>query len=149
MHKTILQSRKRDVWTHSRTPSKSHSTYSAFLVFISYIPLHPFTSPSSTTCFLEKSTLLTPHSRSNGSPSHLTLSVSLISSFLKSVCWIGIRRYVQIARKRSLRSTPVGFVAYTSMFHGRRGWMRRMKGSGGSHAKRKKLFDGVRCGRGG
>ena len=30
----------------------------------------------------------------------------------------------------------MGFVLYTSTFHGRRGWMRYIKDSVGSHAKR-------------
>lgn len=121
-----------------------HSGYIAFRVFISHIPFRPFTSPSNTTCLLKKSILLTPLPFSPTSPSHLTRHARLIllrsssvsSSFQKSAFWIGQRKQRQIAWKRSSRFTPVGFEAWTSMYQGRRGWIRRMYGNGGSHAKR-------------
>jgi hypothetical protein len=40
-----------------------------------------------------------------------------------------------MAQKKSPRSTPVRFVAYTLTFHGRRGWMRHIKCSGDSREK--------------
>jgi hypothetical protein len=143
IHKAIVQSRKRDVRTHCRpTPLRvslnprippSSSSSPIFHCAPSQAPQAQHASskidPSNPTPPLERISIIP-------NPPRMTLSVSLISSFRESACWIGIRRYVQMSRKKSPRSTPVGFGPYTSMFHGRRGWMRHIKGSGGSHAKR-------------